>query len=96
MWYNQAMQPLPKNVQKFLWSADLAKLDLDKSKTRIILNVLNLGDWAATGWLFSQYSRPDIIDAVINYGAKELSPKSLNYWRLLLNIREKDLIVTRF
>lgn len=87
----------PKIIQPFLWYSDLKKIDLNKDKTRIILNVLNIGTKPATDWLFGFYGRAEIKKAVINYGAKgELSPKSLNYWALLLNINRDKIITSRF
>jgi len=41
-------QKIPKFVVPFLWSFDLAKLDLEKDKKRIITNILNLGTKQAT------------------------------------------------
>lgn len=70
----------PKLIQPYLWFSDLKKIDLQKDKTRIILNVLNIGSKKATDWLLKFYPKSDIKKTIINYGAKgELSPKSLNY-----------------
>lgn len=88
---------LPKSIQPFLWFSDLKKIDLQKDKTRIILNVLNLGTKKATDWLFGYYPKSEIKKVVKNYGAKgELSPKSLNYWTFILDIKQSQLIKTRF
>jgi hypothetical protein len=87
---------LPKFIKPFLWSNDLKKIDLEKDKNRIILNVLNLGTKKATDWLFDFYSKSDIKKTVINYGAKgELNDKSINYWALILNINQKKLVKSR-
>ena len=87
---------LPKEVRPFLWSSDLRKVDLQRHRNRIILNVLNIGSRQATDWLFSFYSKQVIREVVINYGAKgELSPKSLNYWTLVLDITKNKLIKSR-
>jgi hypothetical protein len=85
---------LPPGVAKYLWSSDLSRIDPKENKERIILNVLNLGDRAATDWLFQYYSRKVIMDIVVRYGAGELSPKSLNYWSFLLGM-EKQAISKR-
>ena len=87
----------PKIIQPYLWFSDLKKIDLQKDKTRIILNVLNIGSKEATDWLFSFYPKSEIKKTVINYGAKgELNDKSLNYWTLILKINPKQLIKKRF
>lgn len=86
----------PKIIRPFLWFNDLKKIDLKRDKARIILNVLNIGTKKATDWLFDFYGRPAIRKIVISYGAKgELSPKSLNYWALLLNIDRKKISASR-
>jgi hypothetical protein len=71
---------IPKIIQPYLWFSDLEKIDLNKDKDRIILNVLNIGSKEATDWLFKCYSKDIIKKVIINYGAKgELDEKSLNY-----------------
>lgn len=87
----------PKFIQPFLWFSDLKKIDLQKDKTRVILNVLNLGTKKATDWLFLYYPKSEIKKVIKGYGAKgELSPKSLNYWTFILNIKTHQLSRTRF
>jgi hypothetical protein len=87
---------IPEVIKPFLWSNDLEKVDLQRDKSRIILNVLNLGTKAATDWLFGFYSRSEIVKTVLECGAKgELNEKSLNYWTLILDIDPKKLIKTR-
>jgi len=86
---------LPQFIKPFLWSYE--KIDLKKDKTRIILNLLNYGTQKATDWLFDTYSKSDIKEVIIEYGAKgELDKKSLNYWALVLNIDKKKLLKSRF
>jgi hypothetical protein len=86
----------PKIIRPFLWFNDLKKIDLEKDKNRIILNVLNIGTKKATDWLFNFYGRPTVKKIVINYGAKgELSPKALNYWIILLNIDRRKINTSR-
>jgi len=87
---------IPKIIHPFLWSSDLKKIDLQRDKKRIILNLLNLGSKEATDWLFCFYPKTEIKKTLINYGARgELSSKSLNYWTLVLNIDSKKLIKSR-
>jgi hypothetical protein len=87
---------LPKFVQAFLWSSDLKRIDPQKDKKRIILNLLNLGSKKATDWLFDFYPRAEIKKVLINHGAKgELSGKSLNYWTIILKADPKKLVKSR-
>lgn len=94
IWYNINM--IPDYVKPFLWSYDTQRIDLERDKRRVILNVLNLGSKPATDWLFSQYPKEVIKKTVEEFGAKgELSPKSLNYWLLLLEIDVRSLSKSR-
>lgn len=88
---------LPKFIKSFLWSADFKKIDAQKDKNRIILNLLNVGNKRATDWLFFYYPKNEIKKIFINQAAKgELNKKSLNYWSLVLKVKPSVLIKTRF
>lgn len=78
---------IPANIKPFLWSYDTEKLDIKNNQKRIIINVLNLGNKQATDWLFEVYSSAEIKAAMKSPLGKELSPKSLNYWKLILNLK---------
>ncbi len=85
---------LPKFIKVFLWFNDFEKLDAQRDKQRIILNI---GSKKATDWLFDYYPKEEIKKVIINSGAKgELSDKSLNYWTLFLNIDQKKIVKSRF
>lgn len=88
---------IPKSVRPFLWSSDIRKIDLEKNRERIILNILNIGSRRATDWLFATYPKRAIKGVIRNHGGKgELSPKSLNYWTLVLDIPPSELKRGRF
>lgn len=70
----------------FLWSYDLAKLNLEKDKKRIITNTLNYGTKEATDRLFSAFCAADIREAVTSPLPGEWNKKSINFWTLMLNV----------
>jgi len=87
----------PKVIRPFLWFNDLKKIDLQRDRVRIILNVLNFGTKAATDWLFDFYPLAEIKKVIRSRNASaELSAKSLNYWTLILNINSRPLTKSRF
>ncbi len=87
----------PKVIMPFLWSYDQKRIDLHRDRERIILNLLNLGSREATDWLFSFYPKSLIKRVLKERGSKgELSPKSLNYWTLMLKIDKAKLSRSRF
>jgi len=92
-----SIKTLPKFVEPYLWFNDLAKINPQKDKQRIILNVLNLGSKKATDWLLDFYPRATVKSIFQKNAAKgELSPKSLNYWCLKLKVDPKTLVKKRF
>ncbi|MEA3273287.1 MAG: hypothetical protein U9Q72_01680 [Patescibacteria group bacterium] len=82
---------LPKYLQPFLWSYEIAKLDPERHKKRIITNLLNFGDTQAIHWLFKTYNRPEIKVAVVDFLPGEWNKKSLNFWRLFFNIKKSKI-----
>jgi hypothetical protein len=88
---------IPKVIIPYLWYLDISSVDLERDKKRIILNVLNYGSKEATDWLFSYYNIGDIKMILRRFGALgELSPKSLNYWCLILNIKKEEMTFSSF
>ena len=85
---NQAQ--ILKQFELFLWSFDLAKMDLKKIKKRIIANVLNFGSKEATDLLFKVYNRKDIKMQVQKPLPGEWSNKSLNYWSIVFDVNFKS------
>jgi hypothetical protein len=87
----------PKFIKPFLWSADFKKIDTEKDRDRIILSLLNVGSRKATKWLFSYYPKKEIKKVFTERAGKgELNKKSLNYWSIILKIKPKNLVKTRF
>jgi hypothetical protein len=87
----------PKFIKPFLWSADFKKIDVKKDRDRIILSLLNVGSRQATKWLFSYYPKKDIKKIFVERAGKgELNKKSLNYWSIILKVKPKNLVKTRF
>jgi len=88
---------IPALIVPYLWYLDIDRVDLERDKKRIVLNVLNYGSREATDWLFSYYKKEDIKEIMKSYGALgELSAKSLNYWCQLLDIKKVEMTLSRF
>ncbi|MBU1167722.1 hypothetical protein KKC60_04940 [Patescibacteria group bacterium] len=77
---------IPTFVRPFLWSYDVNKIDLEKHKDRIIVNVLKFGTPKATDWVRKQYSTDEIKSILKGPVAIELDPKSRAYWSLIYNV----------
>ena len=79
-----------QKFRPFLWSFDLAKMDFEKNKKRIITNVLNFGTKEATDLLFEIYDKKDIKEQVENPLPGEWNDKSLNFWSIIFKINPKN------
>ena len=82
------MQPIPTSLAPFFQEYDLRRLDPQKDAATIIERTLRYGDRAELRWLFSVYSRPQIIDWVSKWGGYALPEPHLTFWRFFLDISE--------
>lgn len=78
---------LPKFLQPYLPSYDLAKMDLKQDKEIIITQVLNLGDDKAITWLFKSYAIADIKKVIQNPKRGMWHKKSLTYWQKIFDVK---------
>lgn len=79
-------QIIPNFIKPYLWSYDISKLDMQTNKRRIITNILNVGSAQATDWLFSVYSKEEIIDVIVKPLSGEWNKRSLHFWSLILGV----------
>ncbi|MCX6735816.1 MAG: hypothetical protein NTZ13_01915 [Candidatus Parcubacteria bacterium] len=91
----RTIEKIPQYVAPFLWSYDIAALDFERDKKRIVVNVLNFGTKEATDWLFSVYPKEEIRKIVAESLYGEWNKKSLYYWRFVLGI-STQLKTSRF
>jgi hypothetical protein len=68
--------------RELFWDTDVTRLDLQENKQYIIERTLELGDGKAVSWLFSNYARSDIKQALRK--SRNISRKSSHYWTLIL------------
>ena len=82
---------IPKSLQWVLWSADVNHLDKEKDKYYIIHQILIYGGIEEIKWLFSNYSKKEIVDVFLqpykNY------PKKIFYFvkNFILNLKNKKI-----
>ncbi len=77
---------IPPSVRATLWSYDMTKIDPEEDKALIIRHVLNYGTEDAVKWARTQYTTDELAEAVSSSTASEWSPKSLNYWSIILGV----------
>ncbi len=83
---------ISEKFKPFLWSFDIEKMDPDRDKNRIIINVLNLGSKEATDELFREYDIEIIKELVRNPKPGEWNKKSLNYWSIIFDLKPKHVL----
>jgi len=81
---------LPKFLKKYFWDIDFEKLNLEKRREYIILRILEAGDIKSVRWLFKNFPKEKIKDAIMN--RRGLSLKSLYFWSSFFNISEKKIL----
>ena len=70
--------------KSLFWDVDPATIDLEKNARYVIERVLNFGDTEEVRWIFKKYGRK-YITGVFNGCAERLTPKSSNFWNIMLN-----------
>ncbi|HEY4526487.1 MAG TPA: hypothetical protein VJK53_01400 [Candidatus Paceibacterota bacterium] len=70
--------------KSLFWDVDPATIDLDKNARYVIERVLDFGNDEEVRWIFKHYGRKYITD-VFNNSADSLTPKSSNFWNIMLN-----------
>ena len=78
------MMNFPEQVQRFFWDVDSKSLDVDQNRHFVIERILEKGDEAAVTWLRKQFEDKELKEVVSS--SRRLSPKSRNYWGLILHL----------
>jgi hypothetical protein len=56
---------------------------LKKNKEKIIFNILNFGNKKATDWLFTVYSKKEIIQIFKKIKPRLWQRRSYNFWKII-------------
>lgn len=90
-------QKIPKFLQGILWSVDINQIDIDKSKSYIINQILSLGVLDELKWLFKTYPRAVIRKVFIEKPSKVYTFSSFNFCKnILLGLEDKKLPPNRY
>jgi hypothetical protein len=79
---------IPETFRKYFWDVSFEDLSLVKNRTFITERLLNYGDLESVRWLKATVGVDFIRSVVIK--SRNLNPKTLNYWQLMLNIPAKN------
>lgn len=84
------MKRLPKFLKKYFWDVDFEAMDAKKSRTGVLIRVLNYGDEKAIQWMNENYSKAEQAGALRAY--RDFSLKSANYWALILSVPKEKVL----
>lgn len=83
---------IPHELQGVLWSADVKSLDLDKDRGYIIHQIFSYGTLDEIKWLFSAYSKNEIIKTFISVPYKDYFPARFNFVKnIILKLKDQYL-----
>ena len=83
------MSQIPAKFKKYFWDVGLANVDLSKHQAYVIERLLEYGNEVALRWLFSNYSKEDILQTLKS--SRNLSAKSANFWANIYNIPKEEI-----
>ena len=80
--------PIPSSIARFLQEYRLENVTIESHANVLIERTLEMGNWDDLRWLFQTYGVSRIADYLRTFGHRGLSPKTFNYWRKLVGVKE--------
>ena len=80
----------PGFLEKYFWDIDFDKINLENRKIYVLKRILEYGDENAVDWMWKNFKKRDIKDALSNFRGYSL--KTANFWALILDIPRKDVL----
>jgi len=84
---------IPQYLKTYFWDTKLNDINLKTNSPFVIERILELGDKKGIHWLLETYQPRDIKATVIR--SRNISPKTANFWRLKLDIKEPILCLSK-
>lgn len=76
--------------KKLFWDVDLKDIDAKKNSSFIIGRILEYGDVNDVKWMLKNFKIARIKQVL--FKKKDLSPKSANYWALILRVPKSKIL----
>lgn len=84
------MKKLPLALKKYFWDVEFQKINFEDRKIYILKRILEYGDEHAVAWMWKNFKKRDIKNALSNFRGYSL--KTANFWALILDIPRKDVL----
>ncbi|MEW5799308.1 MAG: hypothetical protein AB1728_09900 [Bacteroidota bacterium] len=78
--------------RSLFWDVDPEKIDLERNANYVIERFLEYGTLEGVRWLRKLYGDERIKHYILQRGYKTLSNKTLNFWKLLLNLEREECL----
>jgi hypothetical protein len=79
---------LPERLKPIFWSWDFDKIDIEKNKRTIIVQVLNYGKMRDWQWLTDTYGRDNLKATIVEMPTSEFSPRTVELFKLVFGIKK--------
>lgn len=84
------MKRLPRFLKKYFWDVKFEKISVEKSRVYILKRILEYGDEKAVSWMWRNFKRPEIKNALANF--RGYSQKSANFWAFILGLPKEKVL----
>jgi hypothetical protein len=81
---------IPTEFRSLFWEVDVNNINLEAHANYVIERFLEYGTWEGIRWLRTIYADDQLICFIKEKSFRLRSPKTLNFWRLMLNIPENE------
>ena len=78
---------LPEFFLPLLWAYDFSFIDLERDRQRIIINIINYGQWKHWQWIVNYYGEKSIKQFIENTPISEFRSRALKLVSILLGIK---------
>lgn len=83
------MEKLPTSLKKYFWDVEFEKIDFESRRIFILKRILEYGDEDAVRWMWKNFKKRDIKNALSNFRGYTL--KTANFWAFILNIKKENV-----
>jgi hypothetical protein len=92
---NPTAASVPAEFRPLFWDVNPDTLDPRAWPDYVLERVLELGTPEAYRWARGLFGEDRIREFLRSSGPRHLSPRALNFWALLLDIEDRECLVTR-
>ncbi len=83
-----------KLAHRLFWDVDPTTLDRERHADFIMERMLEYGTWEGIQWLRITYGDERIRDYLLRRGHRVLSNKTLNFWKIMLDLGGEECLQT--